>query len=223
MKPTIKRSCIATLALAALAGSAHAAAVIFDLSSGGAGGSIGFTADNTTYLDPGHSGGWADLTTFTLSDDTQGTGLTMTLSNTGQTIVTQASNTVGLGTSQGSSGWDNGDTINITFNQDVTLNSIWFNAGQDGRATGITPTVHTTTLTTLTGSSASGSNVATELVWDDSTVLVAGQVLSLAHNSPDDGTVVGLIGLQVTAIPEPSSFALIGLGCLSLVLRRRRA
>lgn len=56
----------------------------------------------------------------------------------------------------------------------------------------------------------------------DAAVLAINDPVTTANDSPIRGLAVDNILLTVEAVPEPSSFALIGLGGLALIMRRRK-
>lgn len=100
-----------------------------------------------------------------------------------------------------------------------------FYVGQEavGPITG-TVSLGGTTLTTTTVSTA-GWTAAPVAVTFTATAPESGGLLSFAATTPSGGPPIALLdGVSITAVPEPDSITLLGLGGLVMVgLRRRRA
>lgn len=180
------------------------AGAFFCLSLGVTNAAVVFSGIDTT-LDFGLPSG-----SFTLD------GITVTL--TANDGIVNATAT-GLGINDSGLGDDtNGlDTVNVdealtfTFNVDVTLNSISYaNAGvNDSLALSFNGIAGPPLLPGTFG----------EVVYD--TVLLAGEELVITATGPDNNG-VSITQFTVTAIPEPSSVALIGLAGIAAIFRRRK-
>lgn len=206
-----------------IAGSAGAD-IIFSLTSGD---SPYLTENNATFVNSATAGWIAFPDGTTLSDDTGTSGLVMTISSgdAGFSATSQGADTVGAGTTEGGNGFLVGNTIVVTFNQDVSLDSLFFGHGGTTARTGgeVTPTVGATALSTqeiFPIQDVGAGGWFAEVVYDDTTVLTAGDSLSITLTT-GASSALGLNAIEVSVIPEPGSLALIGLGGL-LVSRRRR-
>ena len=146
-------------------------------------------------------------------------GITVTLTANSGALV-NATTSAGLGVNSPGGGDDSDgldtqsgvETLTFSFDMDVTLNSITYievgsNDALDLSFNGIAgPTV-----------TASG-----QVTYD--TVLLAGETLVITAaetNSPTPNNGVPITQFTVTAIPEPSTFALLGLAGMVAIFRRR--
>ena len=224
----------ALLASAACAGSAGATIVLFETGDGNSNANLlglgPVTGDNTTYYPATatNSGNWnvfqpGDFP-LVLSDDTQGTGLTMDLSagSGGGTPTRHFHNETGLGsTLGGNNAWNFGDTLLLTFNQPVIIRRAWVNANGNGRPTSITPYVGGVSIgaqTAITDSGRSSLPAASMMTWTSS---LSSTTIELRHEDAGNNQNVGIAAIEFEVVPEPTSLALLGLGGL-LVSRRRR-
>ena len=151
--------------------------------------------------------------------------ITVTLAaNSGSVVNATASGGLGVNSPTGvddSDGLDTlimgvNETLTFSFDVDVTLNSISYaNAGDnDGLALSFNGVVGPDL----------APNTFGEVIYD--TVLLAGETLVItatAPNGPDEqNNGVSITQFTVTAIPEPSSVALIGLAGIAAIFRRRK-
>jgi hypothetical protein len=232
----MKTSAALTLSIAFIwtsAATSRAAIVTFDLTNGT--GQVPtnttFTGDNTTTFLVADGG--------TIPDETQGTGLTATFDFGGG--YNQVAD-LGISDNNGASQWvgGTGDIIDVTFNQDVLLQSIWFSSGVNGRRVGAQPILDqggaNVALAALQSPAVNNRDLY-EVDWStdaSNAVLSAGQVLRLTY--PGSPTLTGDIGFvgaisvetvaaTAAAVPEPASFtllALLGVALFGRGSRRRR-
>ena len=103
----------------------------------------------------------------------------------------------------------------------VTLDYEFTN--RDNRGTGVELVVFVNDVVTHISTTADGSTVSATLSLPD---LPAGEDVTIWFNNLGDngyaGSDIGNITLNGTAVPEPSTTALLGLGGIALILRRRK-
>ncbi len=161
----------------------------------------------------------------TLSDDTHGTGLTITVHDAQSSRIGEVDD---LGIASNENVWQNssGDILDITFNKDVLLQTVYVSSGNGGHIIGANVTLDQGGAdTALTGLSRVVNNrqlFPLDFSGDaNNTMLAAGEVLRLTPNN--DGTDRGWVGgIAVDVVPEPATMALLALGGLAM-LRQRSA
>ncbi len=152
----------------------------------------------------------ATAATDVISSSNTVNGVMVTASSTGGGLENHHSGTWGIGSSL-STGFaeaeiSSSDTLTFTFGQAMTFTSVQTNFW-DGNTVS-----YTINGTTYTGAGANGATLASATTDSFTTI-------SFSTTSTANGT---FSNITFETVPEPSSTALLGLGCLALVLRRRQ-
>ncbi len=158
-------------------------------------------------------------------DTSADSGLSFASSSNGGTFAGSAAspgNSYFEGISQDISGLTIGQSYDITFEQSITRLSKTQPAPGYWAVTFGSQTLNSNTMAVP----AQGTIFA----WQDQTLTFTAsattqKLIFMADspsNTPGDMTYVALDGVSITPVPEPSSTALLGLGSLALILRRRK-
>ena len=226
----MKKTLMASAAVFALAVGANAATLTFDTLSVGNGYDVTFDADGGqvvtgtghtastsswvmqfTNLDILGDGGAYDGT-ITIGVTTSDSGLNVNDNGStsrfrigGNETLTLTGATLVLSDSVGSMNENLASSLNVSFGGFTRT----FDAGGLGAGN--------------TGGTYTGEGITTPIVIDTDPVEIPGGTLNLTANTTRSANLFGIGGdFTVTAVPEPSSAALLGLGGLALILRRRK-
>lgn len=160
-------------------------------------------ADNTPFDGPG----WSASTLTHESDDDLGTGSYVyswgSRQSTDQDII---------------AAWTTADTIDISL---ITAIASWGNGSGDV----LVELRRASDDFVLWSSTAASTSTAVTHDWsiDASTLAAtAGENLNLKLSVLGNGNIIDDVSLELNAVPEPSTTALLGLGGLALILRRRK-
>ncbi len=159
----------------------------------------------------------------TLSDDTHGTGLTITVHDAQSSQIGEVND---LGIASAENVWQNssGDILDITFNKDVLLQTVYVSSGNNHTIGANVTLDQGGADTALTGLNRVVNNrqlFPLDFSGDaNNTMLAAGEVLRQTPNN--DGTDRGWVGgIAVEVIPEPATLGLLIMGAAALLRRKR--
>ena len=163
-------------------------------------------ANNTAFVDPG--GDWTNSGYFHYNDNNLGTGNYVYVWGAGSvdqdvSAAWTAASTIDIDLIAAMASWGSGGgsvLVELRKASDDTV--LW-----DNTTGGLTPG----TVSPLSWSIDASTLAAT-----------AGEDLNLNITSSGNGTAIDSVSLEVNTVPEPSSAALLGLGGLALILRRRK-
>ena len=204
---------VVIIALAGFCVSAQAGIIsVLDFTS--ANGSVGTALDNTTVGQTVFTTNVGGLTGLTLT--AQGTA------NAGSAFLDSSS--VGLGVNSSASnslddadGVDlsSGESIAFTFSQDVSILAVDF----ENIDNGATPTdIVSFGSTSLPGSSLTGTDTFT---FAPPLFFTAGTAINFSEIA-GDGVTLRSLTVEVSAVPEPGALAILGMGSVLVMVRRRR-
>ena len=163
-------------------------------------------ANNTFFVDPG--GDWTNTTFYHYNDNDMGTGDYVYVWGAGSvdqdvSAAWTAASPIDIDLITAMATWGSGSgsvLVELRKASDDTV--LW-----DNTTGGLTPG----TVSPLSWSIDASTLAATE-----------GEDLNLRISATGSGTAIDDVSLEVNAVPEPSSAALLGLGGLALILRRRK-
>ncbi|MCP5536026.1 MAG: PEP-CTERM sorting domain-containing protein [Akkermansiaceae bacterium] len=160
--------------------------------------------------------GQTTATAFSLNDIVSGLILTITPS---QSDISYTN--TGLGVTSGGTLADAGDALTFSFNKAVSLDFLdvggFTGSGQAGEdAVSISYSNGNATINLVGGDF--DNNTSDTIAFSSGNTLAANESFTISRT---DGS-FSIEGFNVTAVPEPTSSALFGLGGLALLLRRRK-
>ena len=163
-------------------------------------------ANNTTFVDPG--GDWTNTTYYHYNDNNLGTGDYVYVWGAGSVDQDVSdpwttANTIDISLVAAMTSWGSGSgSVLVELRKASDDSVLW-----DNTTAGLTPG----TVSPLSWSIDASTLAATE-----------GEDLNLNITSTGSGVAIDDVSLEVNAVPEPSAAALLGLGGLALLRRRRR-
>lgn len=154
-----------------------------------------------------------------LFDPVSSVNFTMTVSSTGSGGNLN-SNSTGLGVGSGDANLNVGEEISISFNVDTEINLLDLGGVGAGVSDGITIQFGSSPSFDLYTGQANFAGVSDLWTPSSAVALSAGELLTFRVSHAD--AIVDLDGMNVSAVPEPSSSLLLGFGGLVGLCRRKR-